>query len=362
MPNGDFQLEVEQRKVLVEVLVPLFVNRSQLRDWVTRNVHTLVDDILVNPTITAQVTDLIRWAEAEGELGKVLQSLSDDPPDTGKAGLPVFLEIFTQGRVKAKANGGAMPVLPHESWLAATRPFVNRDTLRQVLSTFDAADLGADSVLIIEGDRRSGKTHSVRLARICAPANRLKAVNIKDWGEGLVNVGELAEALAGSSIVPAFDPTKEDAEGPRLLKWLVGKLQSLLPTIWVVVDHCNSLTMTRPARELLIGIASTIEAGNLSNVRLILIGFDRATLPDSLSWASRHDKAELPRAKEVRKWCESLASHEQKKFCQADIDSFLTEVFAGHPDPSNATMNPEVEPRLFSVYRKIMALEKDDGR
>ena len=139
-----------------------------------------------------------------------------------------------------RTNGPVGPLQPHKSWIAISRPFVNRDVLRAALEDFDAARPGADSVLVIEGAPKSGKTHSLRLAKMCAPPQRVTPINIKDWDvQSEVTAGDLAQAIAGADIVPAFDLTKEDAEGSRLLKWLIGRLRTLPNTWWLILDHCN---------------------------------------------------------------------------------------------------------------------------
>jgi hypothetical protein len=352
MANGNLDLQQSVREALVDTLQTEFAEIALLREWIKNHFrYELPDNILVNPGLKGQVTDLLDWAEHNDYRRQLLQSLFDNSPGPRNDRLRTLISVYSLNQIVDSTQG---PVDPTESCMLGTRAFVNRESFRQALKTFDAAHPDADSVLIIEGGSPSGKTHGLRLAKACAPQLRRTSIDVKvDFGEGLVNAGDLAEAIYGSPILPKFDPTKEDAEVPRLHKWLMAKFSTLVETWWIIIDHCDRPNLTTPARELLIKLATKIESSDLPNLRLILVGFARTTLPGGLSWASRHDKAELPPAAEVRAWFQKVAAIKQKPVVATDIDGYLAEVFAGHPNPTQALIDSQYERRLYDVYNKL---------
>ena len=62
-----------------------------------------------------------------------------------------------------------------------------------MLKVFDQAQPGADSVLVIEGDRFTGKSYSIRFAVQCAPKDRFVVVDIGDGATKPMNVKDLAQ-------------------------------------------------------------------------------------------------------------------------------------------------------------------------
>jgi hypothetical protein len=354
MPNGNFDLRQSLRESLVDTLQTEFREIQLLRAWMQNHFrYDLPDNILKNPGLKSQVNDVLDWAESNGYRLELLQSLYDNCPGTQKVRLRALIGLISQNQIVESTSA---LLDPSESCMLGMRAFVNRASFRQALKTFDAAHSDADSVLIIEGASPSGKTHGLRLAKACVPPHRRISIDIKvDFGEGLVNAGDLAEAIygSGSQIQPKFDPTKEDAEVPRLYQWLLSKFSTLGEILWIIIDHCDRPNLTTPARELLIKLATKIDNSDLPNLRLILVGFARTTLPGGLSWASRHDKAELPSAAELRAWFQEVAAIKKKLVVAADIDGYLAEVFAGHPNPTQALIDSQYERRLYDVYNKL---------
>jgi hypothetical protein len=278
-----------------------------------------------------KVADFILWFTSRGRESEVLQKLADEPPN-GSRGLPIFIFVATLGAVKptVSAQTGINPVNPYDDWFVLQRPFANRQKLRDDLRAFDKAPAGADSVLVIEGDRFSGKSYSVQFAIQCAPQERYVPIDIAEWGETPMNAEDLAKAIGGytqGADFPSFDITKEDEAVPRLLQWLIQRLKGT--KTWVIVDHCNRPALTRAASTLLARFAGSIEKGFLSNVKLIVADIDRTKLPGVLPHRSRHDRAVLPNEEAVGKWCESLAAHLNKTLTEEQLSKFINEAFDG---------------------------------
>lgn len=343
-------------------IVEEFQTIAAVDDWVALHVAGLIDDILIGKTLSERVTSLLQWMEAQSQTTKVLQALADNPPNESRR-LPALINRLTNGDVKPTASiaSGIPPVDPHRDWFVTGRPFVNRETLRTALETFDNAAAGANSVLVIEGDERTGKTHGIRLATWCAPQTRFSPVDMKAiWGTADIGVAELAQAISPSAAeFPHVDPTKEDAAVPPLLIWLRNKLKGTRQ--WIIVDHCNRLNLSSAAETLLFKLAGLIEQGSLPGVRLILADVQRSRLPDSLKTNCRYDRAELPDRTAVKKWCQTLAKHVGKTLDDQALAKHLDTVFAVDPATNTPVSMTEFEQRLQSVFVDIQAAVPQGG-
>jgi hypothetical protein len=321
------------RQQLADTLVSEFQTIAAFELWITQHItnENVANIVRQNVLFDARAFDFIQWFIAQGRETEVLQMLADDPPN-GSRELPNLIFMATHGDVQAAGNTrtGIKPIDPHDDWFVTQRPFANRRKLRDDLRAFDQAAPGADSVLVIEGDRFTGKSYSIRFAVQCAPQSRFVVVDIGEWGETPMTAKDLAHAIDGykdRQDFPSFDITKEDEAVPRLLTWLTGKLKGTKS--WVIIDHCNRPALTRAAATLLVKLASNIESGFLPGVKLILADIERAKLPGALPHRSRHDRAVLPDETAVRQWCETFATHLNKTVTAQQITDFVSEVFAG---------------------------------
>jgi hypothetical protein len=130
--------------------------------------------------------------------------------------------------------------------------------------------------------------------------------------------------------------------------WLTAKLKGT--KAWVIIDHCNRSVLTRPAADLLVELAGSVENGFLPGVKLILADIERAKLPGALPYQSHLDRAVLPDETAVRLWVESLATHLEKTVTPERISQFVTEAFdgikivIGQPGATGAAPPPAVQP------------------
>ena len=95
-----------------------------------------------------------------------------------------------------------------------------------------------------------------------------------------------------------------------MLTWLTAKLKGTKS--WVIIDHCNRSVLTRPAADLIIELAGTIENGLLPGVKLILADIERTNLPGVLPYRSHHDRAVLPN-EDGRAAVGGIARHASRK-------------------------------------------------
>lgn len=341
-------------------LVTEFNDPQVLQDWVATHVSDEnVHNILTGATLAQLTFALLTWALARSRLDEILQKLADDPPNASRT-LPNIIYVWSGGTIQAAVarRNGIPPIAPSKDWFVTRRPFANRSKLRDLLEGLDTAGPGPDSVLVIDGDRFSGKSHGIRMAIQCAPQDRFTAIDIADYDTTVMNAADLAHAIDGfkSADFPPFDPTKEDDAVGRLTGWVTAKLTN--SRRWLIIDHCSRANLSRPAGALLTKLAGTIERGALPGVRLIVADVDRTKLPGALPWGSGYDKAELPDRNAVTSWCETLGVHIGKPPLTPDqITDYLDTVFGGiTPGAAPDQYASLVEAGLAKVFSRIQAL------
>ena len=348
-------MDFAQLSKLRDPIVDEFQSNAALNDWVAINVGMPVDDILKGSLLSERVTSFLLWMHGEDQTLKVLKALADQPPN-GSRKLPALIYKLTGGTVRPAESiaNGIPPVEPHRTWFVGGRPFVNRDGLRMALATLDNATDDANSVLVIEGGTRTGKTHGIRLAAYCAPRARFNGFDLAEWGADEITVTTLAQAIVPKGTgLPPVDPTKEAAAVMPTFSWIKGQLMGTRQ--WIIIDHCNRTNLSSAAESLLFLLASHIEKGFLPGVRLVLADVQRARLPESLKTDSRYDRADLPDRKAVRTWCRTLAAHVGKPLDDAAVEQHVTSVLGAEtPNPQPLSI-AEFETRLRAVLVDIQA-------
>jgi hypothetical protein len=346
-------------ETFVKVMQEEFRTPNALITWLTQyvrdeNPHTILG---ANAAFRDQVISLSTWLESNGKEAKVWQLLADHPPRAGNA---VPLMIYFISNATIKPGGSTFPPLPpHRSLFTTERPFANRTNLRALLETFGAAVPGANSVLLIGGERSSGKSYSLRLVRDCAAPNEFHSVDFSTWGSVQIHAWDLAAMMyppaLAEVVADKFDPTKEESVVPRLLSWLKGKLHPG-PQRWIVIDHCSRPNLTNAAQSLLYLFAAELANGSLPEVRLVLADLGAMKLPPDLKGRTRADTADLPDRKAVREWCDNLSTYMSKSLTSVELEGYVDEVFAGFQGtPPRMQFAEVLEPRLNEVHAKIAA-------
>ena len=355
-------LNTNQQKLLFDKLVTAFLTVADLQTWI-QAYYAAAFPWLSNSNLEHELSALMARANSEDGMAAFLQQLADHPPN-GAADLPWIIFALTSGdiTVRAKTSNGLPVVPPHQSWLAADRPFVNRKELRKHLEDLATSPPGARCILVIEGEARSGKSFAVSLARGCqAPENLSPTIDMKQYATHGTQVDsrELAVTIVGDeSGCPSYDKTKDDEAVPRLLQWMSNRLKTR--KLWVIIDHWNrGKSLTQGAISLLKEFAEVLRNGALPNVRLILVDFDRNDLP--IAWRNnvRHDRAVLPDACMVHEWCVQLATAAKRKHSKQLAKKWAGDVFSNLDVLSrdDGTWHMELENRLRQTIDRIMECE-----
>lgn len=240
-------LSNEQRSLLLDKLVQAFMSIDGLKAWLQGNFSIALAQ-LTGVNLGQELANLISWANSEDGMRNFLQTLANHPPHGNKQ-LPNIIFALTVGKIKAQAtiNYGLPDVPPHQQWLAADRPFVNRNILREHLAQLNNSPPGAKCILVIDGEDRSGKSFAVSLVIGCqAPDKILPTIDIDKYARyaATLDARGLASLIVGDEEgSPYYDPTKESEAIPRLMHWMKIRLKSI--GLWIVIDHCNRKALTQ---------------------------------------------------------------------------------------------------------------------
>ena len=344
-----------KKERLIKAIVKEFQTSLELRNWISLKLSVNPATIIAGGlTFDQEVLAVLNWSEATGSEADVLQLLADSPPNDGR---DLLLEIFyaSDGAIRRTGSRGA-PVLAVDDWFVTQRPIADRDPLRTALRTLATAQNGADSVLVIAGEKRTGKSHGIRLAASSAPPNQHARVDTLDWTATQIYAWDLAGAIYPPGLVElenlTFDPTKEDSKVPWLLTWLKGKLAG--KQTWILLDHCNRPNLTKAAESLIYQLINWVDEGKLPNVRLIVADVDQDRLPRAFMKRGRWDIAGLPDREAVGTWITSLAKHLGKPCDEVKCREYLDEVFEGtEAVPESGALADVIESRLTDVFRKL---------
>jgi hypothetical protein len=346
----------EQQRMLSSRLELAFGSSTGLKAWLDAYLPE-ARAYLNDGSLREQLLDLMWAANAQDGMRTLLQALASDPPQQD---IPGMVYAFTQGEVMPRPawHGGWPDVPPHERWFVNNRPFVNRRNLRSHLQQLPHAQ-GAATVLVIEGDRHSGKSLAMALAMGApeTPASRF-AFNIDDYARFSLplNARELAEAIVRTSEgCPAFDITKEKASIPQLMRWIVGQLTGRRE--WIIIDHCNRSVLTEGARTILHMLVEKLRDGHLPGIRLVLADFNRDEMPQAWRDSVRYDRATLPDRQHVEDWLRQMATASRRRCEDADLARWAADVYDGLDayDRSDIGWYVEFERRLMAAADYVKA-------
>ncbi|MEM7498577.1 MAG: effector-associated domain EAD1-containing protein [Pseudomonadota bacterium] len=163
--------------------------------------------------------------------------------------------------------------------------FVNRTTLRQTVDKMRGPD-GA-RVLVLRGKELSGTSYAWRfISHLSRSIPGAKCVFIDfDTYKGDPRPLGVMEALAAYLALDA-SPRRADMPGDDhlatyLVNWLMGQLQQLGETRWIVFDNAHLGVLPRASKEMLVEMADALSRGTVDNARMFVLGFDMALIAAS---------------------------------------------------------------------------------
>ena len=159
---------------------------------------------------------------------------------------------------------------------------------------FDRADLrarlrglptdGAAPVLVVYGERYSGKTWSARLISYVARRNEglnLVLVDMEPYAGEPVDAALIGQLIAEESPFTSPPPPNEeqDAQWSRqYFTWLARNARQAGGTWWIVIDHLEKVVLSLSAKDFLCGLGREIPT-RVPMVRLVILSYHQ---PDEL--------------------------------------------------------------------------------
>jgi hypothetical protein len=188
-------------------------------------------------------------------------------------------------------------------------PLVDREPLRTKLR--QATTEHAKRILVVRGNRHSGKSHAVRHIRhVCGRLGiPLADIALRDYRKrpGI----EVGPALFGQTIAGALEKDlpvldgKEARWSLNFVEWLGRQIIPTRTNLWIAIDDFendkfNNVDLPDAAHEFIQILAERI-AERLPTVRLFLINYERE-LPNEVTFHVHEDKTPLLTEKDLAFW------------------------------------------------------------
>jgi hypothetical protein len=328
------RLEIDHRKVVADVMKQLYgTNNGDLATFLATLGKTLAD-------ITKDdKADNVRWAvidsaERQEWIIELVEKLHEVAPPNAKASLEA---LGTIEELKAASF--------YDEVFAKGEPLVNRKTLRGKLRS--AAGEHARRILVVKGDRYSGKSHAVRHIRyVCTKLGiPLADFALREYATGEeVRPFDFGQAIADAIGKPL--PQNLDAKASRwslnFLNWLGSQVDPMRDRLWIVFDDFEQeklkVALPESAYEFIQMLAERV-ADRLPGVRLFLINYDRE-LPTEVSF--HLDEEKVP-----------------PDITEEDLTFFFLDYYSSYrPDTSPAAAATDAVNRARAVLGKMDADKK----
>lgn len=169
--------------------------------------------------------------------------------------------------------------------LSGDQPLVDRDDLRDKLCKLHTA---TRQVLVVNGERRSGRSYSLRL--IYNGARKYQFVPIyvdllrtKPAGDDLrpEHIGRDIALQMGfkREEIPPRQGEQDMAWNREFCSWLMGRLQAQTKDYWVVIDHSDLLVLLPGVEHFLFELTNRCDKND--RMRLVFLGFHKPDRLDS---------------------------------------------------------------------------------
>jgi len=193
--------------------------------------------------------------------------------------------------------------------VVGSRPFVNRDKLREELRRFTRAET---RVLVIRGPEPCGKSYSWELLQHVAwtqAAAKAQPLSLKDTAYTPREFVEQVFSLL--DLDPARLPRMTDQPQPAhvgpLVNAFMGQLGNLQRRYWLIVDDLNDPGVAPAVRETAYALALAVEKTKPDNLWVALIGYNAEITEFDLFNIAKED-ARFYDAEHLAKFLQSISN------------------------------------------------------
>ncbi|MFF5006886.1 effector-associated domain EAD1-containing protein [Streptomyces phaeochromogenes] len=305
LDERSFNLDDDRARNLLKALVTVYSTQSAARQ-VILGAGLAEGDINWGRSMADVWPEALELAAPAGLLRALVQRAADDPNTRAH---PVFGYVLTEETSPAEAD-------PCTAYLVANgqRAFFNRLTFRTLLHHM--VEGAAGRVLAVEGERRSGRTHSWYLIAHVLDNHRVnrRRIRMRDFYSPVevADIGATLRELFGWNITLDLN-TSEDSQSRSLvnqIKHLLNEEQrtgQALTGHWLVIDDSQSVRFTEPALRALIQlVTAVIEEEMADRLRIVLLAYD-GWLPADLQPYVTHEQFAPLTGKDLHDYVRAVA-------------------------------------------------------
>jgi len=338
-----------------EALIRLYTTRAAVERMVQLHLNQTLDQITTSQEgLSIVLFRLVQWAHAHGKFPELVRAVWLDTN-----GAREWADVFGPF-LRASPPSMLSAANPEDDWLLGEDVFINRADLRQKLRGLRPG--AGKRVLIVRGERYTGKSYTLRLIQHVAQVRReqVACIDVADTFGTTGTPGDFAVTLLRNLNLPHKDVPERDPQNPNrwpkeLCPFLIGRLRSLQDPWWIVLDGCARAKLGAELWATIIQLCAEIQA-NLQQLRVALLDFDEAVQPP-LKRHARIEQIARINAEHVRNlFLTALAGqgHVTEQRLDEEIDAVFEGIDVTSTDPAE-----EEEPPLARVGARVCeALER----
>jgi hypothetical protein len=290
-------LVIDHQKIVNDVLKQLYASYEELEAFLMRVTTTPLADISARDALEVVRWRIIRAAQNKGWMEDLLNELRADAKGNALAQLD---ELGTMEELKEG---------PFADCFVDGDPLVDREPLRTKLR--DATTDHAKRILIVRGNRYTGKSHAVRHIRyVCSRLGiPLADIALRDYRKrpGM----DVGPTVLGEKIAAALDKDfplldgKEARWSINFVDWVGRQIKPTRASLWIAIDDFesekfNNVELPDATHEFIQILAEQI-ADRLPSVRLFLINYER-DLPNEVTYHVHEDKTPVITEEDLVFW------------------------------------------------------------
>lgn len=290
-------LVIEHQNIVNGVMKQLYGSYEELEAFLMRVTTTPLAEISARDTLEIVRRRIIQAAQRKGWTEQLIEELRADAPANALA------QLDQLGTIEELEEG------PFAHCFADGDPLVDREPLRTKLR--DATSEHAKRILIVRGNRHTGKSHAVRHLRyVCSRLGiPLADIPLRDYRKRPSI--EVSPTLLGEKIAAALDKDfpaldgKEARWSLNFVEWIGRQIKPTRMSLWIVVDDFesekfNNIELPDATHEFIQILAEQI-ADRLPTVRLFLINYEKE-LPNEVMYHVHEDKTPMLKEEDLVFW------------------------------------------------------------
>jgi hypothetical protein len=328
-----------------------FSTKAELSRLARQTFERSLDLVALGDDLTEIIEKVINVADNEHRLSKLIEVFGDLRPESPniarlRGAFAVIITLETDDQCDAHLLRG---------W----RALVDRRRLRDALRTLNSPN--GSRILIVDGDRFSGKTYSSQLISHMAGPWDFSFVWTDLERLARTEPGPISAAALGRDMAQQMGfigmpdvGTEQDARWVRsFCNWLTPLVDAERARRWIVIDSFGKALLSDGVHLLIQELALRIDQ-NLSRLRLVLLSYgDRDTLEAMLGGAVEYERIARIGARELTEFFSRLyLERERRHEREVAMDELSAEIRRSVARVQAAAARDDPR-RLFAVGRAV---------